>query len=257
MISNWYAKNSVCDSQNFTLRLSEDSTVEDSSLQRFPIRKKTEDKNDIIVISDSSCSSSPECIDIPKSSSTNIRNKEYQKLQFLEISSSKNKKEEDFDSSWEFFRSDNQFSYKTPINKTTIQVNKASTETSLISNDTSSTSERLFDALLTSNNALTNDKIIISNNVNYDRNQVNKSKRSTNKSKKHINDRSLIEQDLKSKLREKYNTDKTNKVIEASCNSPNILSRHPIYNTPKQDSTGKIKLTKKDTYKILIPAYER
>lgn len=134
MTSNWYAKNSVCDSQNFTLRLSEGSTVEDSSLQRFPTRKKTEDKDDIIVISDSSCSSSPECIDIPKSSSTsNVRNKKYQKLQFLEISSSKNKKEEDSDSSWEFVRSDNQFSYKTPtnktpINKTTIQVNKASTE---------------------------------------------------------------------------------------------------------------------------------
>lgn len=87
--------------------------------------------------------------------------------------------------------------------------------------------------------------------MNYDRNQVNKSKRSTNKSKKHINDRSLTKQELKSKQREKYNTDKTNKVIEASCNSPNILSRHPTYNTPKQDSTGKIKLTKKDTYKIL------
>jgi len=254
MTSNWHMGNSVCDSQNFNLRLSGSSSG-DSSLQRFVTNKKTEDENDIIVISDSSCSLSPEHTDKSrwKSSSTSkVKNKEYQKLHFLEISSSESERESD--SSWKIIRPDNKFSKKKYVDRTIKQVDK-STEASLISNDISLTSDRLFDNL-TSKDALNSDKTAMDNNVN-DRNQINKSKRFIDKSKRYINDGSptlITKQEINSKLKEKYNTEETNKIIKPNYvynDSPNVLSRHPIYNTPKQNSTGKTGLTKKDTHKIL------
>lgn len=238
MTSNWYAKDSVCGSQSFNLRLSEDSSVKDSSPERFVRNEKAED--DIIVISDSSCSSSPERTDKPtwKSSSTSsIRNKGYQRLYFLEISSSESEKERESDPSWKLV--DNKFSKKKFINRTVGQLNEIPIESSLISNDT----------LLTSKNALTNDET--ASDMNYDRAEINKSKR-------YINDRNvtlITGQETNSKLREEYNnTDKINKVIKPSCatyDSPNVLSKYLTCNTPKQDSTGKTRLTKKDTYNIL------
>lgn len=256
-MSNWHVRNSVCDSQNFTLRLSEDSTTstDNSSLQRFATNRKTDDGDDIIVISDSSCSSSPERTDISKrksSSTSNVQNKEYRKLHFLEISSSESEKEKESDSSW---TSDNRFSKKKSVNRTIIQVDKTPTETSSVSNDLSS--DRLFDALLASNNASTDNKTGISSNVSCDRDQISKFKRFIDKSKEHINDRSCIlitDQEINSKLREKYNIEERNKVINPNCaiyDNSNVLSKHPTFNTPKQDSTGKVRLTKKDTYKIL------
>ncbi|XP_071559407.1 uncharacterized protein [Temnothorax nylanderi] len=247
MTSNWYATDSVCDSQNFNLRFSAGSSIEDSSPQRFVTNGKTED--DIIVISDSSCSSSPvptakmrvpRCRYDSTSNVLNVRNKEYQKLHFLEVSSSsESEKERESDSSWK--QSDNKFSKKKPINRTVV-VNETPTEASLTSNDT----------LLTSDSASTNDKTAINSNIiNYYRDQVDKSSR-------YINDRSpmlITEQEKNLKLREKYNTEKMNGIIKSSgatySDSPNVLSKHPTFNTPKQDSTGKIRLTKKDTHKIL------
>lgn len=238
MTSNWHARDFVCGSQSFNLRLSEDSSIKDSSPERFVTNGKAAD--DVIVISDSSCSSSPVLTGKPtwKSSSTsNVRDKRYQRLYFKESSSSESEKERESDSSWKLLRSDNKFSKKKCINGT---VNETPIKSSLISNDSS----------LTSKNGLTNDEAVDSNNMTeiWVRDQVNKSKR-------HINGRNITEREINSKLREEYNTDKINRIIKPSSatysDSPNILSRHPIFNTPKQDGTGKTKLTKKDTYNIL------
>ncbi|XP_011684601.1 PREDICTED: uncharacterized protein LOC105447960 isoform X2 [Wasmannia auropunctata] len=259
MTSAWYTSNSVYDSQNFNLRLSEGST-EDSSLQRFATSKRTKDDDDIIVISDSSsCSSSPEVTQSDaksKSSSTsNVRSQEYRRLYFFETSS-ESEQERKSDSSWEAVRSGNEFSVqKKSKNKTVMQVNKVPTETSLISNDASSTSDRLFDALLASKDVLTNNKTATNSSVSHDRDHVIRPARFINDSQRHIN-RSPISstEQVDSKLREKYNTEKTSKAIKPNCaiyNSPSVSSRHPTYNTPKQDSTGKIRLTKKDTHQIL------
>jgi len=143
---------------------------------------------------------------------------------------------------------------KNCVDRTIKQVNK-STQASLISYDISLTSDRLFDNLI-SNDALNSDKTAINNNVN-DRNQINKSKRFTDKSKGYINDKSptlITKQEINLKLKEKYNTEETNKIIKPNCvhnDSLNVLSTHPIYNTPKQNSIGKTGLTKKNTHKIL------
>ncbi|KYN10507.1 Acidic repeat-containing protein [Trachymyrmex cornetzi] len=255
-MSNWYPESSACGSQNFKLRLSEDSTesTEDSSPQRF-VANKTKDEDDVIVISDSSYSLSPERPYKSKwESNSNVKSKEHQKLYFLDISS-KNEQEKEPDLLWNCIRADDKFSKEKSASKIITQVNKALTESSLISNDIS-TADRLFNALLTSD-SLTNDKTTVSSGVSDDRDQVNKSKKFF-KSKKHVDYRSptlSTQQEINSKLRKKYNTEKTNKVTKLSYNvhngSPNVLCKHPIYSTPKQISTGKVKLTKKDTYKIL------
>lgn len=254
MMSNWYSESSVCGSQNFKLRLSEDSTesTEDSSVQRFAANK-TKDEDDVIVISDSSYDFSPERPYKSKlESNSNVKSKEHQKLYFLEISS-ENEQEKESDSLWNYVRTDDKFSKKMSASKTITQINKALTESSLISNDIS-TADRLFNVLLTSD-ALTNDKTTVSSGVSYDRDQVNKSKKFF-KSKGHVDYRSptlSTQQKINSKLRKKY-TEETNRVTKLSYNvyngSPNVFCEHSIYSTPKQDSTEKIKLTKKDTYKI-------
>ncbi|XP_025986841.2 uncharacterized protein LOC105195266 isoform X2 [Solenopsis invicta] len=244
-MSNWHVGDSVYDSQNFILRLSENSvtsSTDNSSLQRFAAKKKTKDEGDVIVISDSSCSPSPEHTKLKwrsKSTSRNVRNKKYREL--LESSSSELEKENESDSSY-----GNRFSKKKFANRTE-QIDRSS----LISNDL--TSDRLFEALLASNNVST-DKT--GNNANCNRNQINKSKRFIGESKGHINDRSpvIIDQEINSKVREKYNTEERNKAIKPSCalyDSSNVLSKHPTFNAPKKDSTGKVVLTKKHTHKIL------
>lgn len=239
MTSNWYA--GVCGSQSFNLRLSEGSSTNDSASERFVTNEKA--KDDIIVISDSSCSSSPVRTDKPKSSSTsNVRNKEYRKLHFVDISSSESERESESDSSWKLLRIDDKFLKKTSTNRTVVQ---ETPETSLISNDTLSTAERLFDSLIPKC-ASTNNETAVTSNMNCDRDQVNKSS----------NDRNvtlITEQEKKSKLREECNFENINRVIKPShsmySDSSNVLRRYPI--TPKQDSTGKTRLTKKDTYNIL------
>ncbi|KYN34813.1 Acidic repeat-containing protein [Trachymyrmex septentrionalis] len=256
MMSNWYPESSACGSQNFKLRLSEDSTesTEDFSLQRFAANK-TKDEDDVILISDSSYSLSPERSYKSKwESNSNVKSKEHQKLYSLDISS-ENEQEKESDSLRNCVRADDKFLKEKSASKIITQVNKALTESSLISNDIS-TADRLFNALLTSD-ALTNDKTTVSSGVSNDRNQVNKCKKFF-KSKGHINYRNptlSTHQEINSKLKEKYNTEKTNKITKLSYNvyngSPNVLCKHPIYSTPKQNSTGKVKLTKKDTYKIL------
>lgn len=234
MTSNWYAKDSVCGSQSFNLRLSEGSSVKGSSPERFVRYEKAED--DIIVISDSSSSSSPVLTDrlTWKSSSTsNVRNKGYQRLRCVEISSSESEKERESDPSWKLV--DNKFSKKKFVNRTAGQLNETPTESLLIS----------YDTLLTSKN----DETTVNSNINYDRDKINKSKR-------YINDRNVTlftDQETNWKLREDY-TEKINRVIKPSCatyDSPNVLSRYLTCNTPKQDSAGKTRLTKKDTYNIL------
>ncbi|CAL1688918.1 unnamed protein product [Lasius platythorax] len=63
---------------------------------------------------------------------------------------------------------------------------------------------------------------------------------------------------IDSKMREKHNVKKANEVITPnyamysdSSNVPSRLNKFPAYYTPQQDKTGKIKLTKQDTHKIL------
>jgi len=80
MISNCSTRQFVTNSQDFTLRLSEDSTVEDT--HDFVTTRKTKNQ-DIIVISDSNCSSSPKHIDIPQWKSTSVSNIKNKKREFL------------------------------------------------------------------------------------------------------------------------------------------------------------------------------
>ncbi|XP_012543429.1 uncharacterized protein LOC105840891 [Monomorium pharaonis] len=254
---NWHVGNSVCDSQNFVLQLSEDSvatsSTDDSSLQRYFTATKKYVENDVIVISDSSCGSSPEHTDVSKWKSTltsSLQNKEYRKLHLLEVSSDSEKERESDSPS----RSNDKFSKKKSVSKTVVQVDKASSEASLISNDL--TSDRLFDALLASSNALTNNKTDIGSSVKCNGDQMSKSKRFTDKSKRHI-DRSpmlITDQEVNSKLREKYNTEERNELIKSTCatyDNPNVLGKHLVFNTPKQDSTGKARLKRHDMHRIL------
>lgn len=213
----------MSDSQNFTLRLSEDSTIEDT--QDLVAISKTKDKDDIIVI-DSSCSSSPEHNSKSKwkFNSNSIKNKKekYPKLYFLETSSSESEHEKsNLQCKW-IARSDDKSPERKYVNKTTIQINKAS---------------------------YTSDETASSGSIN-DRNTENKNKYNDKSYKSPVlmfREREMID----SKMREKYNVKKTNEIITPVCDISNRVNKFPIYNTPQQDKTGKIKLTKQDAHKIL------
>ncbi|KAL0111847.1 hypothetical protein PUN28_013205 [Cardiocondyla obscurior] len=240
MTSNWYTENLVYDSQNFSLRLSSGSSTKDSSPQRFA-DKKTNDEDDIIIISDSSCSSSPINANKPKwkpSSTTKVKSKEYRKFHFLEDSSSESEKErESPDSLWKLYRSDNKLSKKKHTSRTVMQINETPTETSSTSNDTSERYESDY-------------KAVTSSNTSHDRNQVKESKRHTS----HKSPASITRREINLKLRDEPNTEKINKIIKPSyatySDSRCVVRKHPIHYTPKQDNSGKSKLTRKDTYNI-------
>ncbi|XP_012214515.1 germ cell nuclear acidic protein isoform X2 [Linepithema humile] len=244
MLSNYNTREFVANSQNFTLRLSEDSTVEDT--YDFVTIRKTKNKDDIIVISDSSCSSSPKHIDTSQSKSTSVSNvnkkkgeftrQNYQRLHLLDTSSES--EEEKPNSSWRrLVKSDNKSSDKkysdkiNKINKSVIQIEKAF----CTSDDTTSSSDG-------------NSNHIIKDGIS----NLKKSY-ATPLATLIFPERKLINQ----KVREKYDIKETNKVVTPSrakynynfdtCNRENKL----IFNTPDKDDTGKIKLTKQDTQKIL------
>lgn len=228
MTSNCNLKGFVSDSQNFTLRLSGDS-IEDT--HDLVANSKTKDTDDIIVISDSSYNSSLEDNDKSKrkfNSNMKKKNGKYQKLYLLETSSSESEEEKFNLPCRSIFRSDDKSPDRKYIN--TIQINKISSET--VSND----------------------------GINYDKNpkdQLNENNKKFFKSPI----RALICAEKKmigSKMGEKYNVKKANEVITSdhvlyndSSNVSSRLNKCPIYNTPQQDNTGKIKLTKQDTHKIL------
>jgi len=227
-----YMTDFVSDSQNFTLRLSEGSTIEDT--QDLVATSKTKDKDDIIVISDSSCSSSPEHNSKSrwKYNSNSIKNKKekYPRLYFLDTSSSESEYEKpNLPCKW-IAKSDDKSLERKYINKTTIQINKAS---------------------------YTSDETASSGSIN-DRNTKNKINKYNDKSYKNpilmFPEKKIID----SKMREKYNVKKANEVITPnyvtcsdSSDIPNRVNKFPVYNTPQQDKTGKMKLTKQDTHKIL------
>ncbi|XP_072756407.1 uncharacterized protein [Anoplolepis gracilipes] len=233
MTSHGNMRGFVNDSQNFTLRLSEGSTIEDT--QDLPAINVTKDKNDIIIISDSSCDSlSPEYngkSKIKVNSNTNNKNKKkkYQRLYFWETSSSESE-EEKSNLPYKWVSSDNKSPDRKYINKTAIQINNAS---------------------YTSDETASNDNITCDGNTE---NQVNKynDKKSYKNPILMSSEKSIID----SKMKEKYNIKKTNEITPnyAMCNNnsnvPNRINKFPAYNTPK-DKTGRIKLTKQDTHKIL------
>ncbi|KAL6258979.1 hypothetical protein P5V15_008902 [Pogonomyrmex californicus] len=251
MTSNWNMGASVCDSQNFTLRLSEGSTIEENlSLSHFNMNKETED---VIVISDSSCSSSPERSDKSKWKS-NLSSKDNKKKEYGEIILDSSSDSEDdkkkLNPLKKPVRYDNKFADLRSINKTVIQIDtktidNKTNEALLISDDTLLTSDKSSDVFFTCNDtSSSNDKTAISKDTNYGKNQLNK-----------FNVRSPIlmhEQEINLNSIGQ-SAKETNKIIKsATYNSSNILSRmnkHPICKTP-QDSTGKARLTKKDARKI-------
>lgn len=233
MTSDYNLRDFVSDSQNFTLRLSEDSIIEDT--HDFDANSKTKDKDDIIVISDSSCSSSPEYNSKSKwKFNSNIKKKgKHQRLYFWKTSSSESEQEKSNLPCKSVIRSDNKSPDRKYINKSTI-LNKVS---------------------YTSDETASNGSI----NINHDRNtkdQVNKynDKKSYKSPILMLAEKKMID----SKMREKYNVKKANEVITPnyamysdSSNIPSRLNKFPAYYTPQQDKTGKIKLTKQDTHKIL------
>ncbi|XP_011868096.1 PREDICTED: uncharacterized protein LOC105562139 isoform X2 [Vollenhovia emeryi] len=247
MTFNWYAGDLGCNSQNFHLRLSAGSSIENSSPQRSVGNRKTED--DVIVISDSSCDSShdspPARAEKPKwksSSTSSVRSKDRPRLRFAISSESEGERESD---SCRLDRADDESRGKY-TNRTPARVNGIP-EASLISTDASSVSERLFDSLLASSGALINDKTASRGNCDGVKNQVNKSKR-------HVHDGSpmlIAEREADSKLREEYSAERINSATKPSCDGPNIVSRRPTCNAPKQDGTAKTRLTKRDVHKIL------
>ncbi|EFN62275.1 Acidic repeat-containing protein [Camponotus floridanus] len=225
-----YMTDSVSDSQNFTLRLSEDSIIEDT--QDLVATSKTKDKDDIIIISDSSCSSSPERNSKSrwKYNSNSIKNKKekYPRLYFLETSSSESEYEKPNLSCKWIARSDDKPLERKYINKTTIQINKAS---------------------------YTSDETANSGSIN-DRNTKNK----INNDKSYKNPILMFPEKkmIDSKMREKYNVKKANEVITPNyltysdgSDITNRVNKFPVYNTLQRDKTGKMKLTKQDTHKIL------
>lgn len=230
MTSDYNMRDFESDSQNFTLRLSEGSTIEDT--QDLVAISKTKDKDDIIVISDSSCSSSPKHNSKSKwkFNSNPFKNKKekYPRLYFLETSSESEHEKPNLSCKW-VARSDNKSLERKYTNKTSIQINKAS---------------------------YTSDETASSGSIN-DRNTKNKINKYNDKSYK-----SPVlmfpEKKIDSKMKEKYNVKKANEVIipnyttyNGNSDIPNRINKFPVYNTLQQDKTGKIKLTKQDTHKIL------
>lgn len=220
----------VSDSQNFTLRLSEDSIIEDT--QDLVTINEIKDKDNIIVISDSSCSSSPEYNGKSnwKFNSNKNKKEKYQKLYFLETSSSESGQEKsNLPCKW-IVRSNNNSPDRKYINKTTIQINKAS---------------------------YTSDETASNGSINHDRkDQINK----YNDKKSYESPILMFPEKKKtdSKMEQKYNIEKANEVIMSNHtiynDSSNVLSRRnkfPACGTPQQNKIGKIKLTKQDTHKIL------
>lgn len=215
------------DSQNFRLQLSEGSTIEDT--QDLVATNKTKDKDDIIIISDSSCCSSPEYNDKSKQRTNSNKNDKgkYQRLCFWEVSSSDSEEDKsNLPSKW-VVKSDNKSLDRKCINRTVLQINKVSSDETA------------------SNDDITHDRNVKDQiNKYYDKESykmVFPEKRMTD-----------------SKIREKYNF-KTNKVIASNCdvysgdsaNGSSGTNKFSAYYSPQQDKTGKIKLTKRDTHKIL------
>lgn len=229
MTSDYNMANFVSDSQNFTLRLSDGSTIEDT--QDLVATSKTKDKDDIIVISDSSCSSSPERNSKLrwKYDSNSIKNKKekYPRLYFLETSSESESEKSNLPCKW-IAKSDDKPLERKYINKTTIQINKA---------------------------YYTSDETASSDSIN-DRNTKNK----INNDKSYKNPILMFPEKkmIDSKMREKYNVKEANEVITpnyVTCSDDsditNRVNKFPVYNKLQQDKTGKMKLTKQDTHKIL------
>ncbi|XP_029666839.1 uncharacterized protein LOC115237741 [Formica exsecta] len=229
MASNCNMRDFVSDSQNFILRLSGDSIIEDT--QDLVAISKIKDKDNIIVISDSSCSSSPEYNDKSKWKFNSDKNKKekYQRLYFLNTSSSESEQEKsNLPYKW-VVRSNNKSPDRKYINKTTIQINKVS---------------------------YTSDETASNGSINHDRkDQINKY------DKKSYESPILMFPEKKktdSKMKQKYNVKKANEVIKSNhaiySDSSNVSSRinkFPACDTPQQNKIGKIKLTKQDTHKIL------
>lgn len=229
MTSDCNLRDFVSDSQNFTLRLSGDSIEDTHDLVG---NSKTKDKDDIIVISDSSCNSSPEDNDKLKGKfNSNIKkNGKYQRLYLLETSFSESEEEKFNSPCKSIVRSDNKSPDRKYIN--TIQINKISS-----------------------------DETVSNGGINYDKNPKDELNKNNNKKFFKSPIRALICAEKKiidSKMREKYNVKQANEGITSDhavygdCfNVSSRLNKFPVYNTPQQDNTGKFKLTKQDTHKIL------
>ncbi|XP_032664054.1 uncharacterized protein LOC116840865 isoform X2 [Odontomachus brunneus] len=232
-----HVKDSTDDSQNFILQLSKDSTTEDSTsedMQELTGNNRKERKNDVIVISDTSCSdisSSPkhfeksEWVSGPVFKSKNKKVK-YKKLCISDTSSEDN--EEKINLPWRLpVRSDDKSLYKKGINN--VQNHKA-----FYSSDKTTTT---------------------SSDMSYDKNiKKQTSKSDIKKSCKNIMLTPVRRETSQSDTVEMRNIRGTNRVTtpssSGSSNVQNRLTKFTICNTPQQNNAGKVKLTKEDTHKI-------
>ncbi|XP_011140001.1 uncharacterized protein LOC105183501 isoform X2 [Harpegnathos saltator] len=236
MTSN-YLRDSVSDSQDFILQLSDDSTTEDTHEPVENNKEKTE--NSVIVISDSSCSSSPKHFEKSEwQSGTASKNKNKVKYKRFYISETSSEDEEEkINLPWRLDDgSDDRLLSRKYINN--VQNHKVS----YTSDETATTN---------------------SSDMTYDRN----AKKWTNKSNIKSSCKSTILTPTKQKIRQ-FNTD-TNKKHEIynvkeinevttpnslTCSSSsgirNRLDQITVRTTPRQNNVGKGKLTKEDTRKI-------
>ncbi|XP_014475006.1 PREDICTED: putative leucine-rich repeat-containing protein DDB_G0290503 isoform X2 [Dinoponera quadriceps] len=229
-----YMTNSVNNSQDFILQLSEESITED----RYELlgNNKKEKENSIIVISDSSCSSSPEHFDKSKWESLPVskrknKNVKYKRLYISETSSED--EEEKINLPWKLSVISDKYLNKKHIDS--VQDHK----TFYISNET---------AIITSSSDMSDDR-------------TPKKQTSKFNSKKSYRSTTLtpMRQEIRQsdtdahKEHEIYNVRETNKIITPSSVSSSIqnkLNQFTIRNTPQQNNVGRVELTKEDTCKI-------
>ncbi|RLU16154.1 hypothetical protein DMN91_011914 [Ooceraea biroi] len=222
MISNYNSRNSTGDTENFTLHLSEGSTIEDTQDLVATDKINKRDGNDVIVISDSSSNSSFDCSDIldSKTSNFNIKNKKktiYPKSNVLEIFS-KHEEQDKLDRPWRMCDKALDSALDRYRNKTVTNANK----TIYTSNETTASS---CDASCNRN---------IKNRDRYDAEQFCKTPVPTS---------------MEQQMADKYGIKQTDKVIIPSgiTHCSKVLSR---LNTPQPKSAEKSTLTKEDTRRI-------
>lgn len=241
-----YTKDSISDSQNFILQLSEDSITED--IHELVGNNKKKGKDDVIVISDSSCSSSPKHFEKSKWEPISVsrnRNKtvKYKRLYISETSSED--EEEKINLPWR---------WKVPAVRSDKFLNTKYTN-SIQNHKAVCTFDETTVTIATSSSS--------SNDMGNDRN----TKKQTSKFdiKKSCTSTILTptRQEIKqfnidtNKEHEIYNVKETIKITTPSnvtCNNSSSvqsrLNQFTVCNTPQQDNAAKVKFTREDAHKI-------
>lgn len=247
MTTDWNLRDSASNSQNFVLRLSEDSIVEDTRDLVANGKKRNDD--DVIVISDSnsSCSTSPKSLEPVgwqrTASSSKIKNKKtmkYRKLYIFETSSSESEETKLDGDAWrKIVDSNTKLLDGRCVNKiNVVQVNRA-----FYTSDETTTS---------SSNASC-DKSAKDETSKYDVERSCGSPASTFAAHK------LMERDTNANREHEISSSvkQTNKettpshtVRSVSSSIASELNKFSVRSTPRQNNPGRIRLTKEVAHKI-------